>query len=335
LEILVTTTATSTTAAADTAAADTRLGYSDDGTALTFTAGGQELARYTYLPADDQYESPRPYFHPLRTLGGDEVTISRPWDHVWHKGLSWALPNVGKDNFWGGATYTRETGYANLDNNGGMNHEAFPELNATDSGITAAESLIWTSQDGQPVIAEKRRFSIQLLDAPGEPAGSAAGAWTILFETEMTNISPDVIEIGSPTTEGRDNAGYGGLFWRGPRSFTGGEFRSAGGTGTDEFMGTRSPWIAFTGQHDVTCRFSSIMFVEDGANPGTPNQWFARSSIFACLGSAPFFSEVVPLKDGQPLAYRYAVVISDGKVDEDSAAKLAEAAKAALESWKQ
>lgn len=317
-----------------TATTNTQLSYADDGTSLTFTAGGQELVRYTYLPKDDQYESPRPFFHPIRTLGGDEVTISRPWDHVWHKGLSWALPNVGKDNFWGGATYTRETEYANLDNNGAMNHEVFSEFGETGAGITAAESLTWTSQDGQPVIAEKRRFNMRLLDVPGVPAGSPHAAWALLFETEMTNISPDVIEIGSPTTEGRDNAGYGGLFWRGPRSFTGGEFRSAEGTGTDAFMGTRSPWIAFTGQHDVTCRFSSIMFVEDSTNPGAPNQWFARSSIFACLGSAPFFSEVVPLKVGQPLAYRYAVVIAGGKVEGEPAAKLAEAAKAALESWK-
>lgn len=314
------------------AATDTvNLSYSDDGTALSFLAGGQELARYTYHPDDDQYESPRPYFHPLKTLGGDEVSISRPWDHVWHKGLSWALPNVGKHNFWGGATYTRATEYADLGNNGAMNHQGFSRLEETEAGITAAEQLTWTSQDGRPVIEEKRRFGIQLLDVHTAPAGNAA--WTLLFETEMANISPEVIEIGSPTTEGRNNAGYGGLFWRGPRSFTGGVFRSAEGTGGDEFMGTRSEWIAFTGQHDVTCRHSSIMFVEDAANPGAPNQWFARSSMFACLGSAPFFSEAVPLEVGQPLKYRYAVVISDGKLDGETAARLADAARAALESW--
>jgi hypothetical protein len=302
---------------------ETILSYSDDGSALTFTAGSQDIARYTYRPTDDQYESPRPFFHPLTTLEGDEVTISRPWDHVWHKGLSWALPNVGEHNFWGGATYTRDTGYANLDNNGAMAHESFTSIDASEDGITASESLRWSGQDGRPVIAEKRRFSIRLLE----------GAWVLLFETEMSNISSAEIGIGSPTTEGRDNAGYGGLFWRGPRSFTGGEFRSAGGPGGDELMGTRSPWIAFTGQHDATCRFSTIAFVEDNTNPGAPNQWFARSSMFACLGSAPFFSEVVPLREGEPLRYRYAVVIADGKVDEESAAALAEAARAALDIW--
>ncbi|XAS73364.1 PmoA family protein [Micrococcaceae bacterium Sec5.1] len=307
------------------------LSYSDDGRSLTFTVRGQDIASYTYRPTDDQYESPRPFFHPLTTLEGDEVTISRPWDHVWHKGLSWALPNVGEHNFWGGATYTRETGYANLENNGAMNHEAFSYIEESASAITAAEALLWTSQptepgqQGLPLIREHRRFAISLL--PSE------NAWALLFETEMSNVSGAEIGIGSPTTEGRDNAGYGGLFWRGPRSFTGGEFRSEAGTGADEFMGTRSPWIAFTGQHDVTCRKSTIMFVEDQANEGASNQWFARSSMFACLGSAPFFSEVVPLKVGEPLKYRYAVVISDGDIDADSATALAVAARDALDGW--
>ena len=309
----------------------TTLSYADDGRSLTFTAGGQDIASYTYRPTDDQYESPRPFFHPLTTLDGDEVTISRPWDHVWHKGLSWALPNVGEHNFWGGATYTRETGYANLDNNGAMNHETFSYIEESASTITAAEDLLWTSQptepgqQGTPLIREQRRFAIQLL-----PTGNS---WALLFETEMTNVSGAEIGIGSPTTEGRDNAGYGGLFWRGPRSFTGGEFRSEAGTGADEFMGTRSPWIAFTGQHDVTCRKSTVMFVEDQSNAGAPNQWFARSSMFACLGSAPFFSQVVPLKVGEPLKYRYAVVISDGDIDADSASALAGAARDALDGW--
>jgi len=306
---------------------DTKLTYADDGAALTFTAGGQQIASYTYRPTDAQYESPRPYFHPLTTLGGDEVTIFRPWDHVWHKGLSLSLPNVGKDNFWGGATYTRATEYADLDNNGAMKHQAFSAIDEDGVGITAAEELVWSSQDGAPVIAEKRRFNIQLLGVPG------VQAWALLFETEMSNISPEDIVIGSPTTEGRDNAGYGGLFWRGPRSFTGGEFISSAGTGHDELMGTRSEWIGFSGRHDDSCNFSSITFVEDGANPGAPNQWFARSSMFACLGSAPFFSKEVVLSEGQPLTYRYAVVISDGQLDAESASALSAAAKAALGDW--
>lgn len=307
------------------------LSCADNGSSLTFKAGSQEIASYTYRPLNEQFESPRPYFHPLTTLAGDEVTIYRPWDHVWHKGLSWALPNVGEHNFWGGATYTRETGYADLKNNGAMNHEAFSSIEETAGGVFVTETLLWTAQpaqpgeDGTPLIMEQRRFAIQLLPS--------VGAWVLLFETEMSNVSGSEINIGSPTTEGRDNAGYGGLFWRGPRAFTGGTFRSDAGTGTDELMGTRSPWIAFTGQHDDSCRKSTILFVEDQANAGASNQWFARSSPFACLGSAPFFSEVVPLREGEPLKYRYAVVIADGEAEADLAGGLAEAATATMQSW--
>ena len=323
---------TTSPATAPSALSIAQLSFEDDGSALTFTAYGRPIATYTYKPTDDQYESPRPFFHPLTTLGGDEVTISRPWDHVWHKGLSWALPNVGRHNFWGGATYTRATEYANLDNNGAMTHESFTGIDQSGAGITVSESLTWTSQEGEPVITETRRFSVQLLeDANGS---DTAAAYAILFETRMNNISGGDIQIGSPTTEGRDNAGYGGLFWRGPRSFTGGEFRSQDAAGTDEFMGSRSPWVAFTGKHDGTCRSSTIAFLEDPSNPGAPNQWFARSSIFACLGSAPFFSEEVPLREGSPLTYRYAVLIADGGVDTGRAAALAAAADAALRSWR-
>src|SRR4051795_8122000 len=88
------------------------------GRSIQVTAGEGELFTYVYNADDPQYESPRPYFHPMRTLTGDLVTVYRPWDHLWHKGLSWSLPHFGHDNFWGGPTFTTEHRYMPLDNNG-------------------------------------------------------------------------------------------------------------------------------------------------------------------------------------------------------------------------
>jgi hypothetical protein len=62
---------------------------------------GQTLFRYVYEPNDVPLESPRPYFHPLRTLRGNEVTSFRPDDHLWHKGLSMTASNLSGQNFWG------------------------------------------------------------------------------------------------------------------------------------------------------------------------------------------------------------------------------------------
>ena len=45
------------------------------------------------------------------------------------------------------------------------------------------------------------------------------GVWTLDMAFELTNVCSEALIFGSPTTQGRPMAGYGGLFWRGPRSF--------------------------------------------------------------------------------------------------------------------
>ena len=49
----------------------------DVGRSIQVTAAGRELCSYVYRPADDPTESPRPYVHPLRTLGGALVSGGR------------------------------------------------------------------------------------------------------------------------------------------------------------------------------------------------------------------------------------------------------------------
>ena len=139
-----------------------------------------------------------------------------------------------------------------------------------------------------------------------------------------------VLTFASPTTKGRENAGYGGLFWRGPRSFTGGIVESPDGTGADDLRGKRAEWFAFRGRHDGTDTASTIVMVDDTANPHHPPQWFTRSAEFACLNPAPFFSEELDLPDAGVLAFRYAVVIADGDHGESSVRTLADRGRAAL-----
>ncbi|MFL6143968.1 MAG: PmoA family protein [Labedaea sp.] len=291
--------------------------------ALRISWQGRELFRYVYRPWDAALESPRPYLHPVRTLGGDLVTIYRPHDHVWHKGIALSLPNVGPDNFWGGATYRRDGGYQQLPNNGTMRHDGFDRLDATDRIIHIEQGLTWVTEQGEAVFTERRRLAVTV--------DASAGSWTLAFATALHNVSGAEVVIGSPTTEGRPNAGYGGLFWRGPRSFSGGEVYAPGITGGDELMGIRAPWLGFRGRHDDHGRTSTLVFVDAQDNPGHPTQWFVRSGIFACVCPAPFFDEEVPVAPGGRLGYRYAVVIADGD-DGDAAAaeRLAEAGLDAL-----
>jgi hypothetical protein len=292
--------------------------------ALRISFRSQQLLRYVYRPWDAQVESPRPYFHPLRTLGGDLVTLYRPWDHVWHKGIAWSLPNVGPANFWGGPTFTRDAGYQQLPNNGSMRHRGFDRIASTDDSVHIGHTLDWVTEQGEPWFAERRRFAVGV--------DESAQAWTLTFATEFTNVGDREILIGSPTTQGRPNAGYGGLFWRGPRSFSGGRVYAPGVTGGDELMGTRAPWLGFCGEHDEHGRQSTLVFVDAPDNPGHPTQWFVRTGIFACVCPAPFFSTEVAISPGTTLSYRYAIVIADGNPEAGGMERLAKAAIATLPS---
>ncbi|WP_285250765.1 PmoA family protein [Pseudarthrobacter sp. fls2-241-R2A-168] len=298
------------------------LSWRDDNQSLTVSLGDVEIATYTYDATDEQRESPRPFFHPLRTTAGETVTAYRPWDHVWHKGIAWSLPHFGDDNFWGGPSYRRGKDYTWLPNNGSMRHGRVIEAGLDGGAFRFAHTLGWWTQAGKHVVDETRTIRI----TPGPDA-----AWTLVFETEMTNVSGGDIHIGSPTTEGRENAGYGGLFWRGPREFTGGRIVGPGGASGEALRGTRGPWLAFVGQHDDTCRFSTVLIADATTNAQHPPEWFARSEPFACFGPAPFFSTEVTFAAGETMVNRYAVVIADGDSDQERLDHLATLAAETLQ----
>jgi len=264
----------------------------DDDASVLVSWEGAELFRYVYRPDDPGVESPRPYLHPVRTLAGHLVTGCRPEDHPWHKGISWALPNVGPENFWGGPTYRRGDGYVQLDNNGTMRHDGFPAIEADGARAHLAEELTWVTAAGQTLFSEWRRIT-----ATVRPDRSA---WALGFATTMRNVSGRPVAIGSPTTEGRENAGYGGLFWRGPAGFAGGRVLTPDGDGV---MGWRGPWLAYA------TSAATLIFRDAPGNPGYPCQWFVRSSPYACAGPAPFFAAEVPVAAGAELTLRYEVVV--------------------------
>jgi hypothetical protein len=269
--------------------------------AVSVSVDGLELARYVVASDDPQGESPRPYLHPVRTRRGEVVTLVRPHDHVWHKGLSFALPVVDDENFWGGATYVRDRGYVDLANNGAQRPRGAVDVRHDGGEVQIAHELAWITQSGHEWFRERRLLRFALL---------TDDAWGLVFDTRLTNVRGSAISIGSPTTRGRDNAGYGGLFWRGPRSFTGGELVAPDGAGGDELRGSRHPWMGFAGHHDEVDARSLIVMVD----PAAP-QWFARREEFAALGPAPFFSEETVVAAGGSLALRAAVGVATGGAD--------------------
>ncbi len=264
----------------------------------------QPLFTYVYVPGTPASESPRPYFHPLRTLAGNKVSLFRPHDHPWHTGLSMTMAYLSGENFWGGPSYTREAGYQQLDNIGRIQHTDWQEIACADDA-RCVERLQWMTHDGALWIDEERRIAVGEINAE-------TGYWRLDLAFRLVNSAGRALVFGSPTTEGRPKAGYGGLFWRGPRSFLHGQILGAGDLEGPEMMGRQSPWLAFSGWHDGNGAQSTLIFIDQPQNPRYPNKWFVRSDPYACVSCSFMFDEYYTLQPGQALALAYRVVIASG-----------------------
>lgn len=257
--------------------------------------GDRELLRYVHLPDDAPAEAPRPYLHPVRTLAGEVVTLARPHDRPWHKGIAWSLAHVGPHDLWGAPDGGRATG--------SMDHQHFTEIRERPDHVAVAHELVWhgrsrTGLDTGPELVREQRRLLVVVPAPD--------AWVLTFETTITNISGEDLPLGAPgdtSGEGGPDAGFGGLFWRGPRSFTGGTVLAPGGSPAEGGLPT-GPWAGFTGRHDGSGRASSVVVVDHEDNPVQPTPWFARSEPFAALGSAPFAGAALEFPPGAELTFR-------------------------------
>lgn len=296
-----------------------------------YQTGSEEqcLFTYVYVPNMPPNESPKPYFHPMNTLGGNEISCYRPYDHLWHKGLQMTLAHLTAgdgepQNFWGGGTYVHGSGYENLPNNGSMEHKAWTAIDLKDDSVVLVHNLDWITQAGDHWLTEERRIEVNGVNPD-------AGQYFLDVHMKLTNVWNESLHFGSPTTAGRPNAGYGGLFWRGPRAFTqSGKIWTSGGLSTDgtpesEIMGSASEWLAYTGRHDGTGNRSTLLFLDHPSNVRYPTKWFVRRDPFACVSFAFSFDEELELAVGATLAMKYRIVICDGSVEDKAIGRLARA----------
>ncbi|WP_175409518.1 PmoA family protein [Streptomyces sp. TRM64462] len=283
---------------------------------VAVTAAGVEVLRYVYR-GEAAWEAPKPYAHPLRTLAGHTVTDYRPNDHRWHKGLQMTASYLSGHNLWGGNTYVRGEGYVALPERvGSMAHRSFDEVGVRDGRAVVAERLTWHPYGGELWADELRRVEVHDVDPE-------AGCWALTWSSAVTNRRDVPLRFGSPTTQGREMAGYTGLFWRGPRAFRDGTALAAhgGGDTPEDLMGCQAEWLAYTGEHDGADGHATVVFAHAPENDHTgaagahPAHWFVRTEPFAAVApSLAFFDELV-LPPGETLARRYRVLIADGAWD--------------------
>lgn len=300
-------------------------------------AGGVELLRYVLDDPSDPWESPTPHLHPLRTTGGAVVTDHRPDDHRWHKGLAVTLTHVtpqrgAPQNFWGGNTYVPGRGYLPLEEVGSVRHLGFEHaaVTADEQRVELDQRLQWLTHDGAEWFSERRSLVVHSAH-PG--ASDQPGTWALDLVSDLVNTSGQELRVGSPTTLGRPAAGYCGLFWRGPLSWTGGPVLSpAGEVAEDVAMGSPSettPWLALSGPCDGvdgeessggTVALVADLFTDVPGRSGARTDWFVRSAEFPGIAPSPAFSTEVVLSPGGHLLLAHRVLVADAQLTAEQVA---------------
>ena len=287
------------------------------GERIEVSADGTELMAYVYAPDPVAFESRKPYAHPLRTLGGNQVSGYRPNDHRWHKGLQMTASHLSGQNFWGGNSYVHGEGYLPMHERvGSMRHDGFDVLEVADDRLDFTERLTWVENGGEEWAQEQRSVALHSVDAE-------TSTYAIDWSIHLTNIRGEPLQFGSPTTHGREMAGYTGLHWRGPRDFTGGQVLAPGGPSTDdEMMGqpaSEHPWLGFVGEHDDVDGHSTLAFAHAPQNAQSvhASHWFVRSEPTPTVAFSWAFFEEFALPPGGSFAYRYRMLIADGAWDSE------------------
>ncbi|GHB13812.1 MULTISPECIES: PmoA family protein [Streptomyces] len=273
-------------------------------TTALLSCAGRPVGRYSYGPDTDG----RPYLHPVTTLAGTPVTEERPADHIHHLGASVAVPDVAGRNFWGGRTYVRDQGPTVLDNHGTQRHLGW-KLRDPDGFV---EELSWEA-DGTELLREHRTVAV------AEVSGTA---WALDFSFSLTNRGGADLSIGSPATNGRPGAGYGGFFWRAPKEPAAPAVFSGTHDGEEAVHGRAADWLALAGD--------GWTLVFAGATDETRRDpWFVRTTEYPGVGSSLAADRRLTVAAGATVVRRVVTVVADGRLDRDTAAAYARKVAAA------
>lgn len=268
---------------------------------LVLRVAGRPVGRYLTRPEVPARLSPRPCLHPVTTLSGTAVTELSPADHLHHLGVGVAVPDVEGHNFWGGRTYVRDQGPTELDNHGSQRHTAF-QLRDPDGFV---EELRWVAS-GTGLLRERRTVSAtELTDS----------AWALDFTFSLTNITDAPVSIGSPATNGRPGAAYGGFFWRARKEAAAPRVFTAGAEGETEVHGSRADWLALAGD--------TWTLVFAGATDTTRRDpWFVRADEYPGVGSSLAHTDRLAIEPSGTAVRRVVTVVADGTLDRAGAAAL-------------
>ena len=139
-----------------------------------------------------------------------------------------------------------------------------------------------------------------------------ANGWALRWRSHL-KATLDAITFASPATNGREGAGYGGVFWRFAPEIAR-VFSPAGDTERD-VHGAATPWIAFTFPE----RGTSVVLVQGE----TLLPWFVRFAEYLGAGPAIAWDEPHTIPEGGELNLELTAFVLDEELADAAAVERA------------
>lgn len=196
----------------------------------------------------------------------------------------------------GGPTYLRDRGYTERDDHGRIEHSGFTARHP--DGFD--EQLRWLGPGREPVLAEHRRVRARPVDH----------GWELGFATTLTNLTGRALPLGSPATNDRAGAGYGGLFWRLPPAEDP-HVRVGAALGEEAVQCSVGSWLVWS---DRRAGFTLALVGTDAATRADP--WFVRVGEYPGVGWQLAAREPLVLPPGGAVTRRFRALVADGVLDD-------------------
>ncbi len=256
----------------------------------------------------------KPYLHPLRSASGKSVTRGFPMlpdvpgevhDHPHHRGLWFTHGDVNGLDFWAPEV-------AKDPNKRGT--VVLAKIDKAAGGKKSGEIVAtfeWKTPQGKTLLTETRRMVFY-----SDPVNR-------IIDFDATLRPQEEVKFGD-TKEGmfatRLAAGLEEPQRRSPAEpkRTGLMVGASGKKGEKEVWGKRAEWVDYAGE--LEGEQLGVAILDHPANPRHPTWWHSRSyGLFACniFGLHDFENDKskdgsLTIKPGQPLRFRYRVVIHPG-----------------------
>jgi hypothetical protein len=247
----------------------------------------------------------KPYFHPLR-INGCELTLERPDDHPWHRGLWFSWKYINKVNYW---EEDPQKGYSE-GRSKIKNVEIVPSKNFS---ATVYIDIEYAPEGKESLVLEKRTLQISHPDAQGN--------YIIDWKLHFTSVDSLLEFDRTPPLKrgGKIWGGYAGLGFRGAETLNEQIFTaSTGWINENSYTGEveNAKWMDMSASLDKKKKAEGgITIFDHPKNPRHPSPWYVwfEAGEHSFFSPAILYNESLMLKPHKSLQLKYRVYIHSDK----------------------